>query len=89
MFEKLGYIQTEINELNNIQYTKRAKESEMKRIGMIQTTWIEIYTSTKEILVYTEYEHRSGKKSKSDIGILNFEEFKAIQKQILELNWGN
>lgn len=59
----------------------------MQRIGMIKTTCIEIYTSTKEILVYRSYENRNGTKSKSDVGILSYDEFKAIQKQILELKW--
>ncbi|ETJ35978.1 hypothetical protein Q604_UNBC09716G0002 [human gut metagenome] len=87
MFEKLGYKLTEKNSKNDIQYTKKSEESEMQRIGMIKTTCIELYTSTKEILICTTYEFRDGSTSKSDSGILSFDEFNAIKQQILELKW--
>jgi hypothetical protein len=87
MFEKLGYKLTEKNTKNDIQYTKKSKESEMQRIGLIKTTCIEFYTSTKEILICATYEFRDGSTSKSDSVILSFEEFNAVQQQILELKW--
>lgn len=98
MFEKLGYEQKIYDNekesikgfeytVNGIQYIKRAKDSEMQRIGMIVTKCIEFYTTSKEILIYTTYEHRNGTKSQSDSGDLNIEEFNAIQKQVLELQW--
>ncbi|AUM93727.1 TPA: hypothetical protein LA742_002987 [Clostridium botulinum] len=93
MFKKLGYEQKIYNKeknpnLNAIQYIKRANDSEMQRIGMIITKCIEFYTfPIKEIVIYTTYEHKNGKKSKSDMGILNLEEFNAIEKQVLELEW--
>lgn len=86
MFEKLGYEQKE-NSDEGIQYIQRDKDSEMQRIGMISTRCIEFYKSHKEIVFYTTYEHRNGKTSASDCGILNIEEFNAVQKQVLELGW--
>lgn len=87
MFEKLGYEQ--IIEKEGIQYIKQDDESEMQRVGMIQTKYIEFYTASKEILISTVYKHRSGTKSNSDSGILSFEEFSAVQTQIAELGWQN
>ncbi|WP_252249147.1 hypothetical protein [Clostridium sp. VAP23] len=87
MFEKLGYKLTEKNSKNDIQYTKKSKESEMQRIGMITTEYIEFYNSSKEIIIYKTYEFRDGTISKSDSGILSFEEFNAAHQQILELKW--
>lgn len=89
MFEKLGYKLTEKNSLNDIQYIKRSKESEMQRIGMITTKYIEFYSSSKEILICITYEFRDGSVSKSDSGNLNFEEFNAIKQQVTELKWQN
>lgn len=87
MFEKLGYELTEKNSKNDIQYTKKSRESEMQRIGMITTKCIEFYNSSKEIMIFTTYEFRDGTKSKSDSGILSFEEFNAVHQQIIELKW--
>lgn len=98
MFEKLGYEQKIYDNekksikgfeytANGIQYIQRAKDSEMQRIGMIVTNYIEFYITSKEILIYTTYEHRDGTKSKSDSGNLNIEEFNAVQKQVIELQW--
>jgi len=86
IFEKLGYEQKE-NSDEGIQYIKRDKDSELQRVGMISIKCIEFYISSKEILVNTTYEHRNEKVSTSDSGILNFEEFNAVQKQVLELGW--
>lgn len=87
MFEKLGYVQTEKNEFNEIQYLKKDDYSEMKRVGMVSTTCIEFYPRSKEILLSKEYEFRDGRVSKSDSVVLNNLEFKAIQKQVSELKW--
>ncbi len=86
MFENMGYKQTENSE-EGIQYTKRADDSELQRIGMISTTYIEFYRASKEIVIETTFEHRSGKRSTGDVGILNIEEFHAVQKQVEELGW--
>ena len=92
LFEKLGYEQkiydNEKNiHSNGIQYIKRANDSEMQRIGMITTKYIEFYLAHKEIVIYSTTEHRNGKTTKSDAGILSFEEYNAIKKQIDELEW--
>lgn len=87
MFEKLGYVQTEKNEFNEIQYLKKDDSSEMKRVGMISTTFIEFYPRSKEILLSKENEFRDGRVIKSNAVVLNFDEFKAVQKQISELKW--
>jgi len=89
MFEKIGYKLTEKNSKNDIQYTKKSKESEMQRIGMITTEYIEFYNTSKEIMISKTYEFRDGTTSKSDSGILSFEEFNAVHRQILELKWEN
>lgn len=87
MFKKLGYELSEKNTKNDIQYTKKSKESEMQRIGMITTKYIEFYSSSKEIMICTTHEFRNGTISKSDSGILSFEEFNAVRQQIIELKW--
>lgn len=91
-FEKLGYIQNIVNNLNNpyssgIQYIKKAEDSEMQRIGMISTKYIEFYFAHKEIIIYSVTEYKDGNISKGDAGILSFEEFNAIQNQVAELEW--
>lgn len=91
-FEKLGYKQKIYDDekhysFNGIQYTKRASESEMQRIGMIKTKCIEFYPTHKEIVIYSTTKHRNGGISKSDAGILSLEEFTAIQEQVNELKW--
>lgn len=87
MFEKIGYTQTEKNEFNEIQYLKKDDYSEMKRVGMVSTTCIEFYPRSKEILLSKENEFRDGRMIKSNAVVLNFDEFKAIQKQVSELKW--
>lgn len=93
MFEVLGYkqkIYTEYRESSNgIQYAKRAQETELQRIGMITTDYVEFYPHGKDILIYTSYEHKDGSISNSDSGYLNMELFQAVQQQIIELGWQN
>ncbi|PLS18990.1 hypothetical protein CVD28_00895 [Bacillus sp. M6-12] len=91
-FEKLGYVQKLYKNESNpysdgIQYIKRDKDSEMDRVGMISTKYIEFYYLHKELLIYNKYEHRDGKTTNSDSGALSLEEFNAVQKQIQELQW--
>lgn len=89
MFEKLGYEQKIYNNekdisLNGIDYIK-----ENKNVVQIVIKHIEFYTLSKEIVIYTTYEYTDGIKTTGDAGIMNFEEFNAIQRQIIELNWQN
>lgn len=93
-FEKIGYkqvvvIDSDLPTSNGIQYIKKDEESELQRKGMLTTKYIEFYFMHKEIAVYTTYKHRNGNTSKSDVGILNYEEFNAVQKQVEELKWEN
>lgn len=86
MFEELGYEQKE-SSTEGIQYVKKAKDSEMQRIGMVSTKYIEFYNAHKELVVTTTRKHRNGSTTTSECGILSIEEFGAVQKQVLELNW--
>lgn len=88
-FKELGYEITEKTSSNDIQYTKRSKDSEMQRIGMITNKYIEFYNSSKDILIFTTYEFRDGSISRSDSGHLDFKEFNAVKQQVLELGWEN
>jgi hypothetical protein len=92
MFEKIGYVQkihdkSEYPSFNGIQYMKRSEDSEMHRIGMITTRYIEFYPHSKEIIICKTYEHKDGTITKCDLGILSLEEFKAVQQQVNEFNW--
>jgi len=86
LFEKLGYTQSENSE-NGIQYISKSKDSEMQRIGMVTINIIEFYPLSKEILFQTTIKFRDGSTKVSDSSVLNVEEFKAVQQQILELGW--
>lgn len=85
LFESLGYEQKLYDA--DIQYVKTDDPSEMQRIGMVKTKFIEFYMKHKEICVYSTFTHRDGSVSRSDCGILSFEEFKTTQKQVDELGW--
>ena len=86
IFNKLGYEQR-INDDVGIQYVKRAEESEMQRIGVVEEKYIEFYRFHKEINICIDYKYSDGKTSSSNSSTLNIEEFKAVQKQVLELEW--
>jgi len=86
MFEQLGYIQSE-KSVSGIQYINKSKDSEMQRIGMVTTKIIEFYPLSKELLFQTTIKFRDGSTKVSDSTVLNFEEFKAVQQQVLELGW--
>lgn len=99
MFKKIGYkrkiysYKSKAKKCSNgMQYIKkgtngRTPEDELKYCGTTTTKTIEIYFHHKEICIYTEQEYRDGTTRKWDLGILNFNEFKAIQQQIKELGW--
>lgn len=94
LFEKLGYEQKIYDNekhfsFNGIQYTKRDADSEMQRVGMIKTKCIEFYPTHKEIVIHSMTKHRNGERTKSDAGILSYEEFLAVQLQVSELQWEN
>lgn len=92
-FEKLGYKQEihkkdeKLFSSNAIQYTKVAEASEMHRIGMIRTDCVEFYLDSKEIVVYSSTKHRDGYVTQGNSGVITFEVYSAIQKQIDELKW--
>ncbi|GKS12927.1 hypothetical protein YDYSY3_39270 [Paenibacillus chitinolyticus] len=92
-FEKIGYKQIIYNEneliFKGIQYIKKDDDSEMERVGMLCTKYIEFYFTHKEIAIYTTHEHRNGNISKSSVEILNLEEYNAVKIQIDELEWQN
>jgi hypothetical protein len=99
LFEKLGYEQKVFDhekrcvngfeyEVNGIEYIKKDEESEMQRIGMVRTKYIDFYLDSKEIETYYKVKFRDGiEKDGETSGILNMELFNAIQKQIEELGW--
>lgn len=86
IFNKLGYEQRK-NDDEGIQYVKRAEDSKMQRIGVITNKYIEFYRLHKEINICIDYEYSDGETSSNNSSTLNIEEFKAVQKQVLELEW--
>lgn len=98
LFEKLGFKQKIYNNekhcvegfkytINGIQYTKKAEESEMQRIGMVRTNYIDFYLDSKEIAIGDIIEFKDGTKKYGESAILNVKLLNAIQKQIEELGW--
>ncbi|MNP70335.1 hypothetical protein D3C76_1665550 [compost metagenome] len=86
MFEALGYSRVEDSTMG-IQYIKKSNRSEMQRIGMLKTKYMEFYRKHKDITIKTITEFIDGSKSNSNLESIDLEEFKAIQKQVLELGW--
>ena len=87
LFENLGY-KLKVSEKNRdsiIQYVNKAKE--MDSAGSITSRYIEFYLDQKVIVIYITIEHENGNTSKGDSGVLNFEEYNAIRKQVDELEW--
>lgn len=98
LFEKLGYEQKIYDhekryandfeyEINGIEYTKKAKESEMQRIGMVRSKYIDFYLDSKEIEIGEIVEFKDGTKKYGESVILNVELLNAVQKQVEELGW--
>lgn len=98
LFKKLGYEQKIYDNekryvqgleytINGIEYIKKDKESEMQRIGMVRTKYIDFYLDSKEIEIGDIIEFKDGTKKYGDSSILNMGLFNAIQKQIEELGW--
>ncbi|MNL90986.1 hypothetical protein D3C81_07120 [compost metagenome] len=86
MFEALGYTRVE-NSAMGIQYIKKSNRSEMQRIGMLKTKYIEFYRKHKDITIKTTTEFIDGSKANNNLECMTLEEFKAVQKQVLELGW--
>lgn len=92
MFENLGYIQKIYYQkgttiLDGIQYIKKDPETELERVGMLRTKLIEFYPSSKEILMSSSFQNRNGITKSSDVVVLSFEEFRAVELQVIELGW--
>jgi hypothetical protein len=98
LFEKLGYEQKIYDNekrstngfeytINGIEYVKKDKESEMQRIGMIRTKYIDFYLDSKEMEIGDIIEFKDGTKKNGESAVLNIKLFNAIQKQIEELGW--